>query len=415
MTHFVAPALLLAAGLALCVVAQRSGWAPSLRAALAVGAVLRVVVWIIAATSSWQPYDFHFDFSGAAAAVLHHHDPMLSVRARGWPFLPTMAFLMAGELKLGQLTHLSWPVAGRLVPVLADLALIPLVGRLAGERAALRRFQYACNPIAIMVCAIHGQLEPEVLALGVGALLLARSRRSAASGLALGLSMAVGSWSLLLAPGILIALPDWRHRLRAALCAIAVPVVILLTSPLTVGTPVGRLPDVVRGVTSLRPVIGNWGWTALVTRGHGELSPLLGRVGTIALIAALLTAGYLWRRADSTDLTSALLITFLLVSPRVGAQYFAWPLPYLTARPTRYAAPALAVATAWAGFGYLFLSRQFLWFHSNMWALASWCVIPLLFLAMPWARRRPAGGPQGVPGDDAVVPQAVTESSPGPG
>ena len=410
-----APAVLLVAGFALCVVAQRRGWAPSLRTALAVGVALRVVVWIIAATNSWQPYDLDFDFYGAATAVLHHHDPMLSVRAWGWPFLPTMAFLLAGELKLGLLTHLSWPVVGRLVPVLADLALIPLIGRLANERAALRRFQYACNPIAIMVCAIHGQLEPEVLALGVGALLLARSRRSAASGVALGLSMAVGSWSLLLAPGIFIALPGWRHRLRAALSAVAVPSVILLTSPLTVGTPVAKLPNVVRGLTGLRSVVGTWGWTALVTRGNMEVLSVPGRSGTIVLVATLVAVGYLWRRADPIDLTAVLLMAFLLVSPRVGAQYLAWPLPYLTARPTRFAAPALAVGTAWVGLGYLYVPRHFPWIQPATWALASWCVIPLLLLAMPWARRQRAAEAVAVPGDDAVVPEAVTECPSGSG
>jgi hypothetical protein len=462
-TQFVAPAVLLSAGFALCVLAQRRRWAPSLRTALAVGAAIRVLMWIIAARQSWQPYDLNFDFSSAATAALHHHDPMLSTRSRGWPFLPTMAFLLAGELKLGQLTHLSWPVVARIVPVAADLALIPMVGRLADGRGfgtpgsgsrgsgdsarkgavaggtafspvsagngALRRFQYACNPIAIMVCAIHGQLEPEVLALGVAALLLARSRRGAAAGAALGLSMAVGSWSLLLAPGILVTLPDWRHRLRAAAAAVAVPCVILLTSPLTVGTPVGRLPDVVRGLISLRPVVGLWGWSALVTHGNMELLPTIGRVGTLLLIIALPVAGYLWRRADPADLTSALLITFLIVSPRVGAQYLAWPLPYLTARPTRYAAPALAAATVWAGFGYVYLSRQFLWIQTPTWALASWCVIPLLFLALPWARRQRAGGPllpaagpevsaaeppvpeaeQALPADETVAPETVSD------
>jgi len=398
---------LLAAGLGLCVLAQRRDWAPALRTALGVGVALRAAVWTLAVTQPWQPYDFKVDFAGAAAAVLHHQDPMLAARARGWPFLPTLAFFMAGELKLGQLTHLSWAVVGRLLPVAADLALIPLVGRLAGERGPLRRFQYACNPLAIMVCAIHGQLEPEVLALGVAALLVARSRRARAAGGLLGLSVAIGSWSVLLAPGVLATLPDWRQRLRAVSVGVAVPLAILLTSPLTVGTPVRRLPDVVRGLVGLRPVVGTWGWTAIVTRGNLELLPTAGRAGTIVLAAALLAAAYLWRRADPVDLTIALLITFLLVSPRVGAQYLVWPLPFLVARPTRYAFPALVAATVWAGFGYLYLARQFLWVHDSMWYLASWCVIPLLVLAMPWARRERADDRVPVPADEPGIPEAV--------
>ena len=77
-----------------------------------------------------------------------------------------MAFVLAGELKLGQATHLPWPVVGRLAPVVADLILIPLIGKLATDRGPLRRFQYACNPLVILICAIHGQLEPEVARAG---------------------------------------------------------------------------------------------------------------------------------------------------------------------------------------------------------------------------------------------------------
>jgi hypothetical protein len=389
MLHSIIAGALLIAALALCLLAQRQAWAPSLRRALAVGVGLRVAVWFLAATDQWQPYDFISDFSAAATAALHHHDPMLTGRDRGWPFLPTMAFVLAGELKLGQWTHLAWQVVGRLVPVAADVLLIPLVGRLAGQRGPLRRFQYACNPVVIMVCAIHGQLEPEVLVLGVAALVAARSRRDVAAGPLLGLSVAIGSWSLLLAPGVLMALSQWRHRLRAALLAAAVPVAVLATSPLTVGTPVHQFPDVVHGLVNLRPVVGQWGWTAILTGGRTELLPGIGAAGTVLLAVALLLAGYLWRRADPVDLTIALLIAFLLVSPRVGAQYLTWPLPFLTARPTRYTMAAVCAAALWAGFGYLYFGPHLTasWLPDSTFGLSSWAVLPLLAAAMPWGRR----------------------------
>jgi hypothetical protein len=380
----------LGVGLSLFLLAQWRSWQPSLLTALGVGAVLRCGVWYVAATQSWQPYDYKKDFIAAAVAVLHHHDPLLSGRPRGWPFLPTMAFVFAAELKLGQVAHLSWAVVGRIAPILADLTLIPLIGKLASRQGALRRFQYACNPLPILICAIHGQLEPEVLALGVGAFLVARSRRPAAAGILLGLSMAIGSWSALLAPGVLLMLPDVRARVRAACCAAAVPLVFLLTSPLTVGTPVSRLPTVVHRLVCLRSVIGNWGWTIAVTHGHLEFITSVGRIGLVALIIALAVAGYLWRRADPVDLTTALLITFLVVSPRVSVQYLVWPLPFLAARPTRFANPAVLAMGVWDGIGYLALGprRGPSWAHPNMWYATSWLVILLLILAMPWDRRR---------------------------
>ncbi len=376
-------------GLMLLLLAQWRGWQPSLPTALAVGAVLRGAVWAVAAAESWQPKDFRLDFPAAAAAVLHHHDPLLSGRPRGWPFLPTMAFVLAGELKLGQVTHLPWRVVGRLAPVVADLILIPLIGKLATERGPLRRFQYACNPLVILICSMHGQLEPEVLVLGVAAFVVARSHRSAAAGILLGLSVAIGVWSVLLAPGVLLMLADWRKRLRTACWAASVPIVFLVTSPLTVGTPVRRLPTIVHRIIGLRAVIGGWGWTVALTRGRLEFLTGVGRLGVVALVIALFVVAYLWRRADPVDLTAALLITFLVVSPRVSVQYLVWPMPFLAARTTRFASPAIVAASVWAGFSYLALGprRAPATWHAYTLAYWSWTVIPLLVAAMPWERR----------------------------
>jgi hypothetical protein len=416
MTYMLAASTVLGTGLALYVLAGLRGWQPSLPAAIATGAALRGAVWFAAAAESWQPKDFRLDFPAAAAAVLHHHDPLLSGRPRGWPFLPTMAFVMAAELKLGQLAHLPWRAVGRLAPVAADLVLIPLVGRLAGERGPLRRFQYACNPLTIMICAIHGQLEPEILALAVAAFVLARSCRAAVAGILAGLAISIGLWALLLLPGVLLSLPDWRKRVRATCWAAAMPVALLVTSPLTVGTPVGRLPAVAHRLVGLRSVVGNWGWTTFVTHGRTEFLGSVGRPGALALALALLAAGFLWRRADPVDLTSALLITFLLVSPRVSVQYLAWPVPFLIARSTTFTAPAVIAASVWSGLGYLALGprRTPSWVHGYMLAFSSWAVIPLLVLAMPWRRRRGDAGPSA--GMDAGpvtgAPRTATDAAP---
>jgi len=407
----IAASSVLGVGLALYLIAAWRGWQPSLPTALVVGAALRGAVWVVAARQSWQPWDFTADFHSAAVAVLHHHDPLLSGRPRGWPFLPTMAFVLAAELKLGQLAHLPWAAVGRLAPVAADLVLIPLIGKLATQRGPLRRFQYACNPLAIMICALHGQLEPEVLALAVAAFILARSRRSTAAGGLLGLSAAIGMWSLLLLPGVLATLPDWGKRLRASCCVVGVPLLFWLTSPLTVGTPLRRLPTVAHRIIGLRSMVGNWGWTVAVTRGRLEFITSVGRFGLVAMVIAVAVVGYLWRRSDPVDLTTALLITFLVVSPRVSVQYLAWPLPFLAARTTFFATPAIVAASVFDGFGYLALGPDRVpgWMHAKMWYLTSWDVIPLLIAAMPWERRRGDDVAVSAPAGEAVIPDAALE------
>ncbi len=406
----------LGVGLALFVLAQWRGWQPSLPTALAAGVVLRGAVWAVAASQSWQPKDFRLDFPAAAAAVLHHHDPLLSGRLRGWPFLPTMAFVLAAELKLGQVTHLPWSYVGRLAPVAADLIIIPLVGKLATQRGPLRRFQYACNPLVILICALHGQLEPEILVLGVAAIVVARSRRAAAAGILLGLAVAIGDWAVLLAPGVLLTLPDLRTRLRCACLAASVPIAFLVTSPFTVGTPVRMLPTVAQRIIGLRAVIGGWGWTAALTQGRLEYLAGAGRIGLAALVIALALVAYLWQRADPVDLTAVLMITSLAVSPRVSVQYLVWPMPFLAARPTRFTMPAVLATSVWAGTSYLAIGphRSPASWHAYMLSYSSWAVIALLVLAMPWERRRDTGlaarvpAPAPVPASEFTAPGATT-------
>jgi hypothetical protein len=402
---------LLVSGTALFLVAQWRGWRPSLRTALAVGIILRVAVWALAAVNAWQPFDFADDFSAAAIAVLHHHDPLLTGRTGGWHFLPPMAFVFAGELWFCHAVHLPWQLVGRLAPVVADVLLIPLVGALARDhgrdrgrdRSRLRSFQYACNPLSIMICAIHGQVEPEMLALGVAAFVVARRFRDRAAdrrasgargpGILLGTSIAMGTWSLLLLPGLLKTLPGRARRIHAAAWAVFVPAAVLLTSPLTVGTPVDKLPSVVSTLIAAQPLVGDWGWTVIATHGHQEMSAALTRPGMLILIAALIAVGYLWRRAHPIDLTMALLITFLIFSPRFGDQYLMWALPFLIARKTRFGTQAVLVASAWVGAGELYLGplSWSAWQHAHIWwAYGSLIVVGSLFLALVGIRRREA-------------------------
>ncbi len=113
----------------------------------------------------------------------------------------------------------------------------------------------------------------------------------------------------------------------------------------------------------------------------------------------------------SEDLTTALLITFLVVSPRVSVQYLAWPLPFLAARTTFFATPAIVAASVFDGFGYLALGPDRVpgWMHAKMWYLTSWDVIPLLIAAMPWERRRGDDVAVSAPAGEAVIPDAALE------
>lgn len=386
---------LLVVGLGLALYAGHRGWAPPLWATLCLGAGLRLAILLLAVRSPVQPWDLTQDFPHAADLVLDGRNPTTYAREGGWNFLPLLAYVLAGQRALEHWLGLPWGVVGRLVPVLADIALIPLVGRLAAQRRSLRSFQYACAPLGLMVSGIHGQFPPITLLFAVAALLAARGHRAHRAGTFIGLSLSCTSWAVLIVPGMLLTLPGTRRRVTALAWAALVPAAILLSATLDLDTPLGQLPDTAKTIASTRPVVGDWGWTAVATGGDQAVSPALGRIGTLILLIALLAAGWWWRHAEPVALTVALLLIFLVVTYRLGAQYLAWPMPFLIAQPTRRAWAAIIAASLWAAVGYLGLTQvvgmDWQLGHTYI-ALASLAVIPFLIRALPPRTPTPASG-----------------------
>lgn len=416
MDYPIATALLLITGFALALVAQRRGWRPPLGVSLGIGIAFRLVLLVVAASSAWQPVDFVAGFRPAGEAVLAGQDPVLSTNG-SWHFLPMVPYLYAAGLGVG----LPWVAAGRLVTVVADIVLIVLVGRLAGRGTErLRAFQYACNPIALMVAVIHAQVEPVALVFLVAAYVVARGARApgtrrdgaprqrpvresvlgpaagraVAAGALFGLALSAKSWPIILLPVVLSMLPGPRQRVAGLAAAGAVPLTFLVTLPLVLDSDWSNIVNVMGYLGGVRPIVGEWGWTALLTGGNWELVPAYSRIGQLVLYGTLAVVAYLWRRGDRVDMTIAMLLAFMVVTPRMGAQYLLWFTPFLVARPTRWAQPALAAAAVWAGTGYLWLTQfdeTTWWIAHSWWARASILVIPLLALALPWERRRTGG------------------------
>ncbi len=393
MLHLLVTAIPLAAGVVIALLAAWRRWAPPLGVAVVVGAGLRLCIAAIAWRNSWQPPDFMYQFTAAIHSVLHHQDPLRLPNSE-WHFLPAMAYVNTGAYRLGELTGLPWQAVGRAVPVSADIVVILLVGALAGtgERRRFAAFQYALNPLAIMICAIHGQVEPMAAAFGVGALLVAmRTRpRAHAAGVLLGFAIAVNSWPALLIPGLLRALPGRRMRLIALAWSCAIPLAFLVSGPVFIVYPLRFLGSDVHALLTPRGVIGDWGWTAVVTGGRQEISPRWASLGMVILFGVLAGVWYLWRRAHPVDLIAALNLAFLVSSDRVSAQYLVWPVPYQVARPTRWTQLSFVLSAAWAGTGYLLLSQAptpAAWrLMHQPWALSSLALLPFLVLAMPWQR-----------------------------
>ncbi len=399
--------LLLAAGVALMLIAQRRNWRPSLAIAIYIALVLRLAM--LALAYRIQPYDLVNDFQTAGFDVLHHQDPILNTRQNGWGSLPVYAFPLAGAYWATLHLHVSWLIVARIPAILCDIGVVVLVGELAraaGERAALRRFQYACNPLAILVSSVHGQAEPACFLFILGAFVIilragpqVSGRLAAIAGVLFGLAIATQTWPAVFGPALLLALPSWRRRAQFAAGVAGIMALLFVTLPLTVGTPIAKLPYIATQLVETRPSFGNWGWAGVWLTVHPTQLPVwqdplwlhAGSIGTKAAVVGALLAVWWWRRAHPLDVATATTTTLVALTPSFGTQYLLWQTPSATARPARLSMALQIVLGAYAAI--LYLPMQMLTAHN--WVIAddvmlfvSVPVAAFMIVALPWQRRR---------------------------
>ena len=435
---------LLAAGGAVAYLAGRRRWCPPLWAAVLVGLGLRLAVLL--AAHGLRPYDLVNDDHLAGVNVLHHQDPLLHTRPTGWNYLPLYAFVLAAEVKLGEVFHIPWAYMGRTFPVLADLGVIVLVGVIAGKRSGpLRRFQYACYPLAVIVSAVHGQIEPTCLMLALGSLAIVLTNGSAittardgtslprrwrdnlnvpAAGALLGLAIGAKTWPVLFLPALWRALPSTRERARCMLAAASVVAALFVTMPWTVGTPARDLVKDAKLIATYHPEVGTWGWSAIISHLYrvplgSHRAAVIGWTASAITLAAVIAAVWWWRRSHPVDLATAAPGAFLVTTASFGPQYLMWPAATLIARPTKRCGWFHVTACAWVFFDEVGISgfpwREHLALLPYL-KLASILVIFAIAAALPWRRRRGGVPPDGTPATGLTAPQAAgPEPQPVPG
>ncbi|MCO6006787.1 DUF2029 domain-containing protein [Actinoallomurus purpureus] len=360
----------------------------------------------------FKPYDLNIDFHRAGINVLNHRDPILNAPQTGWNYLPTYAIFLAGNVFIERHFGVPWMMISRVGPILFDLGVVVLVGLLAGRKhAPAARFQYATNPLIIMVAAIHGQMEPLCLLFAVGSFVLIRrdgpdltGRRVLLAGVLIALAISVKTWPALFIPALLIGLPDWRRRCRLLAAMSGALIVLFVTMPLTVGTPVRQLPKVMSVMLGYHPIVGTFGWSSVVMwlhpvptakLLHDPFSAAIGSVGSLLTLVAIAAAVWWWRRAHPVDIAMVSASTFQLVTASHGVQYLSWAMPFATARPTRWTGLMGMALSVYAAFGYYVMTLVRNWRQLAPWYyMASLLVIPVIALALPWGRRQvsPAEG-----------------------
>ena len=310
---------------AVAVLSASSQWSPSIRTVLVVAVVARLLVVVLARHHT--PADVAVIFRRTGELVRLGKDPATTLPRYQWNFLPLMPYVHALE----QMTGLPWWFAGKICPVAADVGVAVLLFRLTHRTSTA--WQYALNPVPILVSAWHGQVEPTSLVLVLLAVLLLRREELLLAGLVFGAAIATKTWPLIFLPG-LILLMSWPQRCRFAV-ALVVPLILLFTSQVIwLHAPARAAAKVVIGY---RSAFGNFGWSGVLHQlglaGIGYAGPNIDKlafIGSAVLGLCVLTLLTLcWRRVDGLVMTGLILLVFYVVTGGFGIQYMLWCIPVL--------------------------------------------------------------------------------------
>ncbi|HEX9708814.1 MAG TPA: glycosyltransferase 87 family protein [Candidatus Thermoplasmatota archaeon] len=285
-----------------------------------------------------DPYNFRVFWLTASMVEADHNpwvliasDPALSaVNPWGYPPLYLTPVLAASALSLGN--GLAFGVLIRLPLIAASLLTAVLVQRtglalgLGERRARAAAALYALNPFVLLVDTVWGANDPLPVACVAAALYFSvrnPPRRDLAA-LALGVGVAFKLYPIVLLPVALGALPSWRARAR--FLALATLPGALSAGPLLLASPSQLLEIlgvfVVSGSNAPQPLTVAY---LLVgpTGTAGAITPAL----VASFLVAVLAVAFLHARGRGTPLgvwAVSLLLVFL-AAPRLGENYFLWP------------------------------------------------------------------------------------------
>jgi hypothetical protein len=290
------------------------------------------------------------------------HDVYTAPLAEGrHPYFPLQLFINALAHLLATDYHLPFPVLVKVVPVLADVLLTLLITRVSlATRATTVGFLYAVHPVAVYVCAYHGQFDAEPLLVAMLAAFAISSGRVFLAGLLLGVAIALKPWPALFLPLFLGCISQWQQRSMLLIGSSLAPLAcVALYRSMVPGSWVPMVATIV----SYAGVPGWWGVTALLrllflasqSRTFSFLASLhpdrvLSEVftdGRWVLLGALLGASMLaasaWYRVVAATrhgfpsilwlarAQSFLIVTFLALATGFGVQYLSWVVPFALA------------------------------------------------------------------------------------
>lgn len=314
---------------------------------IVIAAVLRIACAALT-SRQYTPNDVARYFRTTAELLLQGKDPVHDMSGRQWNFLELMPAIHALELRSG----LPWVYAVKIAPILADLVLVALVARFATRDGRTRAFQYAVNPLSLLVASLHGQVEPVALALALGGILLIKNGRLVLGGVLLGAAVAAKTWPVVILLAVL-PLRNLPRLVRIIAGAAVVPVLCLVLGVLFLDTE--PLTDL-RHMASYSSFVNLWTWSGtLLSTGlktsHYDSS--LGPIGSLLIAVGVAITLWLLRKSAPEVRALGVLCAVLVCTAGFGSQYLLWVLPLMMALSGPIRAGYVVAAAGWAAIFYL--------------------------------------------------------------
>jgi Glycosyltransferase family 87 len=280
---------------------------------------------------------------GIQAASVFHHLNVYTVTTH-YPYPPVWIWIVAAAQWCATALHLPFDQVVKLPATAADLAIAGVLYVFMRERvgacwlALLPAALDALNPTAILITAGHGQFDALVMLFALLAITLRgpqQDRRFGASGLALGVAIALKGFPILLLPYLAATAPKGKRRLTVAAACVplavsaAIYIAIFGFTPLMLTHVLGyHSPDDLGWIFLLRqiPLLG----TAIIGTSLGSLIALV----SLLLLSEVFIVGFAVavpaRRFPGQPAAAVTLIFAVLyaTTTTLSGQNLVWILPF---------------------------------------------------------------------------------------
>ncbi len=288
-------------------------------------------------------------------------------------------------------TNLGFQFWMRLPSIVADAGILILCWFLVRPASARTLFAFALlalSPVSILVSGFHGSTDSVMILFVLATLwLLEKGSHFPLAGLAMGMSLNVKIWPVILIPAILAWVPCWRRRAVFSGCCVLA--FAIGSTPFLWQAP-GLVWERVFGYGS---VYGVWGLSRLMSwisaaTGVDLFNEFFRFAGPYMVAGGMALLG-LWmaRRFPRSPLVMRLGLVaclFLVLTPGFGLQYLAWVAPWGVLLGPEALLLVQFAGTLFLVSVYNYWSDTFPWYLANSLVKGTWRHATIFYEILCW-------------------------------